>query len=110
MESMYGKYLKEKTNDAIIESEFGFATYRYIDPATVYIVDIFVLPDFRKTKVASAMADFIVEEAKNKGCNKLIGSVVPSNKGSTTSLKVLLGYGMNLKSSTNDFVIFEKDI
>ena len=77
---------------------------------TVYIVDLYILPDFRREHVASFLADSIVEEAKLKGCNKLLGSVVPSNKNSTTSLKVLLGYGMVLESSSNDFIVFRKDI
>jgi ribosomal protein S18 acetylase RimI-like enzyme len=108
--SMYAEYLKEKTDDHITETTQGFVVYRYMGDVSVYIVDIYILPDFRHTHVASTMADTIVEEARRKGCIKLIGSVVPSNKNSTASLKVLLSYGMTLKSSTNDFLVFEKDI
>lgn len=108
--SLYSNYLREKTQDHIIEMDQGFATYRFMDEKTVYIVDIYVLPDFRKQNLASTIADTIVDVARKKGCNKLLGSVVPSNKGSTISLKVLLGYGMTLKSSSNDFVVFEKEI
>jgi predicted GNAT family acetyltransferase len=108
--SLYGNYIREKTNDSIIEDERAFATYRYINEKTVYIVDIFVLPMFRKTNIASTIADNIVEEARKKGCNKLLGSVVPSNKWSTVSLKILLAYGMTLESSSNDFILFKKDI
>lgn len=109
--SMYAKYIKEKTTDNILETDKGFATYRYLDNnKTVYIIDIYVLPDFRKTNVASTIADDIVKEAKVLGCTNLLGSVVPSNKSSTASLRVLLAYGMTLESSTNDFIIFKKDI
>jgi hypothetical protein len=111
MNSMYAKYLKEKTQDQIVETDKGFVTYRYLaDGKTVYIVDIYVLPDWRQTYAAKAMADNIVEEARKKGCNQLLGSVVPSNKSSTTSVKVLLAYGMNLVSSGNDLIFFKKDI
>ena len=108
--SMYSDYLKERTSDDILETDQGFATFRYLDDKTVYIVDVYVKPEFRKSGVVSDMADTIVRTAKISGCNKLIGSVVPSTKGSTVSLKVLLGYGMKLKSSQNDFILFEKDI
>lgn len=109
--SMYGEYLREKTEDQIIETEQGFATYRYLDGGySVYIVDIYVRSDFRKTNVASTIADYIVEEARKKGALKLLGSVVPSNKNSTDSIRVLLAYGMKLLSSTNDFIMFTKDI
>lgn len=108
--SHYASYLKEKTNDQILETEHGFATYRYTSEKTVYIVDLYVAPDFRKSGTASALADIIVEEARKKGCTELIGSVVPSTKNSTDSVRVLLAYGMTLLSSMNDFVIFRKDI
>jgi ribosomal protein S18 acetylase RimI-like enzyme len=110
MSSMWKRYLEEKTKDKMLETDKGFATYRYIDEKTVYIIDIYVLPDFRKEKVASLLADTVVEEAKARGCKKLVGSVVPSANNSTMSLKVLLGYGMTLEASTNDFITFRKDI
>lgn len=109
--SLYADYIKEKTSDNIIENGGGFATYRYLDQGkTVYIIDIFVPKTVRRNHNASLMADEIVKEAKSKGCTKLIGSIIPSNKNSTMSLRVLLGYGMNLESATNDFIIFRKDI
>lgn len=110
--SLYADYLREKTDDIIMEDEGrSFVTYRYLpDKTTVYIVDIYVSPDFRKTNVASTIADEVVRLAKINGCTKLLGSVVPSNKNSTQSLKVLLGYGMVLESSSNDFIVFRKEI
>lgn len=106
---MYAEYLKEKTSDHIIETARGFATYRFVDKA-VYIVDIYTIPQYRKTNEASTIADIIVEVAKKKGCVELLGSVVPSNKGSTDSLNVLLAYGMKLKSSSDNFIVFHKEI
>lgn len=108
---MYAGYLMEKTDYQIVETNEGFATYRYLeDQKAVYIVDIYIVPDLRKKGVASTIADNIVEAARIKGCTKLLGSVVPSNKNSTSSLKVLLAYGMSLESSSGDFILFKKDI
>ena len=108
--SMYGEYIAERTGDQILEVENGFATYRFPDEKTVYIVDIYIKPKSRNLHLASDIADSIVKIAKGKGCIKLLGSVVPSARGSTTSLRVLLGYGMTLDSSTQDFVLFRKAI
>lgn len=109
--SLYAKYLTERTNDRILEINHGFATYRILpEQKAVYIVDIFVDPDFRKAGTASQMADEIAKIAKKEGCIKMLGSVVPSMKNSTASLKVLLAYGMTLQSSASDFIIFEKEI
>ncbi len=111
MASMYARYLSERTSDEILEVPWGFATYRYLDDnKTVYIVDLWIDPDFRKLGKASDLADQIVKLAKEKGCTKLFGSVVPTTKNSTISMKVLLGYGMTLESATNNFVLMKKEI
>ena len=54
------------------------------------------------------MADAIVQDAKEQGANKLLGSVVPSAKGSTESLKVLIAYGMALESKLAGLHNFQK--
>lgn len=108
--SFYADYLKERTNDEIIETGFGFATYRFLDEKTCYIVDIYIVPACRKEGRASDIADIIKEIARERGCKELLGSVVPSAKGSTTSVKVLLAYGMTLKSCEKDFILFGKEL
>ena len=110
MSSFYAQYVKERSNRSIIETDKGFVTYCYTAPDTVYIEDIFVVPEFRKGHIAANMADLVVKEAKDKGCKTLLGSVVPSSNNSTISLKVLLAYGMKLVSSSNDFIVFSKEI
>ncbi len=111
MYSLYAQYLEERTKDKILECPFGFATYRYLDEnKTVYIMDIFVSPEKRKEHWATTLANAIVKEAKEKGATKLLGSVVPSMRNSTVSMKVLLAYGMTLDSSANDYIIFRKEI
>ena len=109
--SMYAEYIKERSGDEIVETVCGFATYRYMNQGkSVYIVDIYVHPKYRKEGTASALADIIVLRAKERGCTELLGTVAPSANGATTSLKVLLGYGMSLQSCSSDLIIFKKDI
>ncbi len=108
--NLYAQYLKEHHGDELICSEVGFATYRYLGEDTVYIVDIYVVPEFRKTKEASVMADNIVEIAKKRGCTKLLGTVVPAAKDSTDSVNILLRYGMRLSHIDGGLVVFRKDI
>lgn len=108
--SLYSEYLAEKTDTLVVESEKGFATYKYTEDGAVYIIDIYVKPDFRNEKVASQMADNIAEIAKVKGIKKMYGSINISTKQCTDSLKVLLAYGFRLNSSTTNFLLLEKDI
>lgn len=109
--SLYADYLRERTDDRIIEVDDGFATYRFLgDRNAVYIIDIYVVPEKRQTGVAKDMADKIANEARAKGCVEMLGSVAPSTKGSTRSLDVLRAYGMTLQSASADFIIMRKDI
>lgn len=110
MPSFYAQYLEERTDDLIVETDFGFATYRYLDNHQVYIVDIFIVPDKRRGHLASAIADIIVEAAKARGCTELLGSVVPSAKNSDVSIKALLGYGLKPIGIKDSMVIFKKEI
>lgn len=108
--SLYASYIHEKTSKSVLETDKGFATFSFPDKETCYIEDIYVVPAFRKSKECFKMADQIVCIAKERGCKKLLGSVQPSIKDSTISLQVLLAYGMRLESSTNNFILFFKEI
>lgn len=108
--SLYSEYIGEQTKKSIIETEKGFVTYSFPDKTTVYIEDIYIKPEHRKTHEASNLANQVVSIAKERGCTRLLGSVVPSTNNSTKSLLVLTSYGMKLSSSTNDFIVFEKEI
>lgn len=108
--SLYSQYLTERTNDLILENDWGFATYRYMPENTVYIVDIFVSPKSRRQDLARTMADCIAAEARAKGCTSMIGTVVPSCKGSHASMLVLIAYGMKLESAGPDLIVFRKEL
>lgn len=107
--SLFGDYIKQRENKDIVESDKGFATYSVVKDG-IYIEDIFVSADHRHSGEAAKMADKIADIAREKGLNKLFGSVSPSALGSTTSLKVLLAYGFELNSSTNNFIWLEKKL
>lgn len=107
--SQYKRYLEERTASKIIETEFGFVTYSFNDHG-VYIEEIFVDKGFRHINKASELADEVAEIARKAGHKTMFGSVCPSAKGSTASLKVLLGYGMELHSATNNMIYFKKEI
>jgi GNAT superfamily N-acetyltransferase len=112
--SHYGDYISERLGKLIYECPEGFAVYWYRQGPlgeVVYIEDIYVTPKFRKTGAASKMADYIADEARAKGVNWLLGSVNPEANGATTSLKVLLAYGMTLDRVGGDGLIyFVKDL
>jgi L-amino acid N-acyltransferase YncA len=109
MVSNFGKYISERQDKLIKESEHGFATY-YFSGSYCYIEDIYVVPEMRKSGIAAKFADEIAAEAVEKNCLELVGSVKPSTKGSTESLKVLLAYGFKLWRAHEDFIWFKKTL
>lgn len=110
MSSLYAKYIKERTDDYILEIEEGFATYRYLNEYQVYIVDLYVLPEYRKQGIASKLGDAICLKARRKGYTELVGTVCPSANNATESALVLIAYGMKIDSSSNNVIVFKKDI
>lgn len=109
--SMYGDYIKEHHADEIIETDYGFATYRFLnDGKTVYIVDIFVTKNMRAKGLASALVNEIARIGKDKGATEMLGTVVPSANQSTESLKGHLAYGMKLQSASQNLIVFRKDL
>lgn len=109
MNSLYAKYIKEREQLEIVENEFGFATYK-IFGEEVYIQDIYVVPEMRKTGMAKTIADQICFYAKEKGAKKVFGSVDPNANGATESIKILIAYGMTVHSVNGPLIYFSKDI
>ena len=108
--SLYADYVREISTDSIIETPEGFATYRYLSDKTVYIVDIFVKPEFRHKHYATELADCIIKEANEKGCIEVLGTVHPQSKTADVRLKAQMAYGFKLHSISNGAIILRKDI
>ena len=108
--SLYADYLRERTDDEILETENGFATYRILNESQVYIMDIYVIPKERLFGIARKLGDEICERAKNIGCTELIGTVNPSCYGANESIKTLLAYGMDVYASNENVIYFKKRI
>lgn len=106
---MYAQYLKEREGLELLETEYGFATYK-IRPWDCYIQDIYVLPEFRKSGVAAGIADTIALLAKAQGIKMLVGSVDQRAPSADTSSKVLLGYGMRPYSKEGHMTYYCKEI
>ena len=108
--SLYGDYLSEKTDQKIIENEYGFATYQFLPGGIIYLVDIYVVPLFRRSRRASALADEVQEIGKKNGCMQMMGSVNLTAKNQTDSFKAILGYGMEYSHCQGEILFFLKGI
>ena len=91
--NLFAKYLKEKDGIEYLEiKDKAFCTF-IIQSDSIYIVDIYVIPKFRKGQVASKLADRVAEVGKNLGKKFLLGAVEKGSKAEETNKKVLTGYG-----------------
>ncbi len=109
---LFAQYISERLDQGIVDIPGqGFATFQ-ITGFECYIVDIFVIPELRKTGLAKQMADKITQIAKEKGCTTLKGTVQTNTNNSKTSEAVLLAYGMRFEYSLPEksLKVFKKDI
>lgn len=106
---LYSDYLKEREGLETLEAHDGFALYK-INGNECYLQDIYVVPEKRKSHVATQMADAVAEIAKSRGCKWLVGSVSPAANNAHASLLVLISYGMKLQKADKDIIFFAKEI
>lgn len=113
-DSLFASYYKEREGKETIfhsvdSMTVGFATYKWVDDGC-YIVDIFVVPDFRSKNIASKLADDISVIARERGCKFLWGSVDITADTSDQSMQVLLKYGMKMNHINGNMIYLKKDL
>lgn len=108
--SMYGQYITERTNRGILENDYGFATFEFLPNNILYIIDIFIKPEFRKSNKGAELAKTLESTAKDKGYKWTLGSVDDSAKGSEISHKVLKAYGFKPYKSTGSMTFYIKPL
>jgi GNAT superfamily N-acetyltransferase len=108
--SIYAAYLKEREDAEVLETPRGFVVYRITPSDNVYVKDIYVLPDYRKTGEASRLANRVADLAREQSCCRMFGSVDPTAHGADVSMRALLGYGMRPAFVRDGLVFFRKEI
>ena len=109
--NMFAAYHKERTGKDVFEvPDQGFAIYSFPTPEQVWIEDIYTVPEARKSGLARQIADEICEVARKRGCREALGSVWAGANGATTSIQVLLAYGMQLSHTEGKLLVFKKGL
>lgn len=109
---MFNDYAEERGFGARIHyTEFGFITYHIdLEEGQCYIEDLYVVPEFRKKRIASTLADYVCEVAKSYGIDSVIGSVNKLASNKELSRKALLGYGMEKVDEDEEMEWYLKEI
>lgn len=102
---MYKEYLRETYNKLTLENEFGFVIYT-IDKDIIYIEDMWIRPHFRGMGYGKQFLNYLSDYGKQKGCTKLMISVVLSSTNSNINLaKYILNLGFEI-TRANDLIIY----
>jgi GNAT superfamily N-acetyltransferase len=107
--SLFAQYVNELTNSHVLEWSQGFIWYE-INGDECYAREVFVEPVARRTGLVRDMEAELIRIAKEAGCKRLSGSVIPTNNGSTDSLRFMLAMGYSLRSSSVNFISFVKEL
>lgn len=107
--SLYGKYVKERENCEIVETPYGFATYKILEDS-VYVIDIYVLPEFRRLKKAKEFMDLSYNLAKELGKKWVLGSVCLDANGKEESLLAAFYWGMRISHYNGNMIYLKKEV
>lgn len=107
--TLYARYLAEREDFSVIESDLGFASFKVLGD-TIYLRDIYVLPEHRRMNVAARLADEVCDVGRIYKCKTLTGSVDPKLASAAESMQALLGYGLRPIGIQGTLVIFEKEL
>jgi len=107
---MWPAYLKERTGKEVLNHLNGFAIYSFPEPGICYLEDIYVVPEYRRSKVGSAIANQVEVIAKERNCEMLWGSVDVKAKGATESLKAVLSFDMKVFAIEGNMILFTKSL
>jgi GNAT superfamily N-acetyltransferase len=94
-ESLYSKYLKEKDGIDTLETDKGLVTFiqQGKNGEEFYIVDIYVLPQYRRTGYATYLGELMQTKAKELGAKYLLGAVEKDSKTYSDSRAALESFG-----------------
>ena len=105
---LYKEYIAERENAHLHYNDIGFITWEYQDNC-VYIIDIYVRKEFRKSGKGVELEKFVLDEAKLRGYNTIICSACTDTNNWEKSLEILkkVGYEEFMKE-TNMIWLFKR--
>lgn len=107
---MYVDYWREKDTATVIEKDYGFAVVVPDSPEVLYLKEIYIKPEFRKSGKGRELLTEVESIAKEAGMTHVLGSVCTGISGDTDSLKAQLACGFRLLKSDNYMIFLIKEI
>lgn len=115
-DALFQDYLKELRGEEIIwENDdsipVGFLTY-VIDKTgnELYVRELFVVPEYRRTDVATRLALKAESEARIRGCKILAGTLIKGTRGMTESMGAMLSFGFKIHDWDQNKIVMTKEV
>lgn len=93
-----------------MEDRAGFLAYKIVSSNSWYVQDIYVLPEARKSKLATKLFERVVELAQAQKVEVLLGSVDISAPAADVNLKAVLSVGFKPQSVDGSLIWFSQKI
>jgi len=103
---LYAEYIKERENRELIYIPQGFATYTVLNNESIYLIDLYVAKEFRKSGFAWILFNQVCTEAKKLGIKNIITSACSDANNVTESIKVILSAGFQLTKISGNMMYF----
>ena len=108
--SHFARYVEEIEPDTYVEEfDMGFVKYR-INSDSLYIADLYLIPEERGTGNAVAIADWLAKKASTLKLKYLTTTVGTSTKYATDNLRKYINYGFKVYQSDATFIYMFKEI
>lgn len=99
----------ERESAFVLDVEGGFCIYKLLENS-LYLQDIFVVKELRKTGLTRKMFNQIKEAAIVNAKPEIIGSVVVGSPGAEHSVAIMLAEGFKMAAVENNVIWFSYEV
>lgn len=106
---LFKSYIKEREGLSVLETEFGFVTYKFIGKEC-FLKDMCVSAEHRKSSKARELIEMLSEIACGAGCEFISANVFVADHGSSNTLLAALKIGFKVVRAENGALLIIKDL
>lgn len=107
--SLYAQYVKEREGAVTVETSEGFYSYK-VDGDYIFIVDLYVVPEYRAKKVGSKFGREIEDITRELGKSTILCSASLESLNSSDAIAFIIMNGYEIINYTDTQVFFKKEI
>jgi len=106
----YQDYILSREGLQVNEFDDGFLTFKFEDSESVYLADIYLVPESRSQGRCIEVFSKFEQEMKEIGKKNIFGSAAFSDPHSTRMVKIMIKNGFKLFSSDGELLFLKKEL